>query len=61
MPCNYTVGAIDTIYTEAQFVTAVNQANNNGGNITILIANGTYEIASTPELKLEFLHKVITL
>ncbi|MFT4665027.1 MAG: hypothetical protein ACI9XB_001980 [Gammaproteobacteria bacterium] len=45
--CNYTIGTVVTVNNETEFVNAVNQANNNGGNMTILIADGTYQIAST--------------
>lgn len=45
--CNYTIGTVVTVNSEAGFVNAVNQANNSGGNMTILIENGTYQIAST--------------
>jgi hypothetical protein len=45
--CNYTIGTVVTVNSETDFVNAVNQANNNGGNMTILIADGTYQIAST--------------
>lgn len=44
--CSYTIGTVYTVYTETEFVDAVNQANNSGGNVTILIADGTYQIAS---------------
>jgi hypothetical protein len=45
--CNYTIGTVVTVNNEAEFVNAVNQANSNGGNMTILIADGTYAVAST--------------
>jgi hypothetical protein len=46
-PCDYTVGTVVNVTNEAEFISAVNQANNDGGNLTILIADGTYQIAST--------------
>ena len=45
--CNYTIGKVVTVNNETEFVDAVNQANNIGGNMTILIADGTYQVAST--------------
>jgi hypothetical protein len=45
--CNYTIGTVVTVNNETEFVNAVNQANSNGGNMTILIADGTYQVAST--------------
>lgn len=46
-PCNYTIGTVVTVNNETDFVNAVNQANNNGGNMTILIADGTWNIPNS--------------
>jgi hypothetical protein len=46
-PCNYTIGTVLTVNNETEFTNAVNQVNNDGGNFTVLIADGTYQIAST--------------
>ncbi len=45
-PCNYSIGTVVTVTTESEFMAAVNQANSSGGNMTILIADGTYQVAS---------------
>jgi hypothetical protein len=45
-PCNYTIGTLDTVTNATEFRNAVSQANSSGGNRTILIADGTYQIAS---------------
>lgn len=45
--CNITIGTIVNVSSAAQFSNAISQANNSGGNMTILIADGTYEVAST--------------
>lgn len=45
--CTYTIGTIDTVYNNTELVNAINQANSTGGNRTILIADGTYPIASS--------------
>ncbi|MFT5723316.1 MAG: hypothetical protein ACI9JN_000426 [Bacteroidia bacterium] len=46
-PCNLTIGTEVTVNSISTFQNALNQANSSGGNMTILIANGTYQIAST--------------
>ncbi|MDF1695895.1 MAG: right-handed parallel beta-helix repeat-containing protein, partial [Saprospiraceae bacterium] len=46
-PCDLVIGTTTTVNTTAELKTAINQANSSGGNMTILIANGTYPIAST--------------
>lgn len=46
-PCDLTIGTIVNVNSVQQFKNAISQANNNGGNMTILIADGTYEVAST--------------
>jgi len=46
-PCDVVYGNIIEVSTVDQFRAAIAQANNNGGNMTILIADGTYPIAST--------------
>jgi len=46
VPCTTIIGTVDTVYTTNELKTAITQANNIGGNMTILIADGTYQIAS---------------
>jgi hypothetical protein len=46
-PCTLVVGDIDTVSTVAGLKDAINYANSEGGNRTILIEDGTYPI-STP-------------
>lgn len=46
-PCSRTIGQVDTVYTTNALKSAISAANNAGGNRTILIADGTYGIAST--------------
>ena len=45
--CNLVVGEIIEVSTVPALRSAISQANDQGGNITILIADGTYPIAST--------------
>lgn len=45
-PCTLTTGPVVTVGTESALISAINQANTSGGNMTILIENGTYQIAS---------------
>ncbi len=45
-PCNITIGTIVNVTTVNEFKAAISQANSSGGNMTILIADGTYEVAS---------------
>jgi hypothetical protein len=45
--CNLIIGTTDTVYTAAELRSAIIKANQNGGSMTILIADGTYAIAST--------------
>ena len=45
-PCDWVVGTIVNVNSATSFRNAINQANANGGNMTILVADGTYEIAS---------------
>jgi len=45
-PCNLTIGTVVNVSSAQQFKDAISQANNNGGNMTILIADGTYQVAS---------------
>ena len=47
VPCDFTIGEIDTVYTTQELRSAISYANNNGGNRTILLADGTYPVAST--------------
>ena len=49
VPCNKTVGTVVTVNSVSTLQNAINQANASGGNMTILIANGTYQIASTSQ------------
>ncbi len=46
-PCDYTIGNITTVGTASEFRAAISQANSSGGNMTILIEDGTYEVATT--------------
>lgn len=46
-PCTMVIGTVDTVSTVLEFRTAINNANASGGNMTILIENGTYQVAST--------------
>jgi hypothetical protein len=46
-PCNVTIGKTVTVSTTSEIRNAINQANATGGNITILIADGSYQIASS--------------
>ena len=46
-PCDIIIGKIDTVTTTSELRTAMSLANDSGGNRTILIADGTYQIAST--------------
>src|SRR5687767_9866166 len=45
-PCELTIGTVVNVSSATAFRNAINQANANGGNMTILIADGIYEIAS---------------
>ncbi len=45
-PCDRTIGNVDTVYNSGELRSSINKANAGGGNYTILIANGTYAIAS---------------
>ncbi len=45
--CAIVYGVKDTVETTEELRAAINLANNSGGNRTILIADGTYQIAST--------------
>ncbi len=45
-PCNITIGTIVNVATVNEFNAAISLANSSGGNMTILIADGTYEVAS---------------
>lgn len=46
-PCDFTVGTIVQVASTSELKNAISQANNNGGNMTILIEDGTYPIATT--------------
>src|SRR4030095_10225067 len=45
-PCELIQGVVLNVNSSTAFRNAINQANANGGNMTILIADGSYEIAS---------------
>lgn len=46
-PCQLVIGEIINVATTAELKAAIKQANDEGGNKTILIADGTYQIATT--------------
>ncbi len=46
-PCDLVIGETVTVSTAEELRLAIIQANNVGGNMTILIEDGTYQIAST--------------
>lgn len=46
-PCDYTIGDVTTVATVSEFRAAISQANSSGGNMTILIEDGVYEVATT--------------
>src|SRR5688572_2334842 len=46
-PCNIVIGDVVTVNSASSFRDAINQANANGGNMTILIEDGTYHVATT--------------
>lgn len=46
-PCDLVIGETVTVSTAEELRLAIIQANNAGGNMTILIEDGTYQIAST--------------
>ncbi len=46
-PCTLTVGTVVTVSNAVELRTAIDQANSGGGNMTILLQDGTYQIAST--------------
>ena len=45
-PCNYTIGTTVTVATASEFRAAISLANSSGGNMTILIEDGSYEVAT---------------
>ncbi len=45
-PCTKTIGSVVNVTTTTELKNAINQANSSGGNSTILIADGSYQIAS---------------
>ncbi|KAA3639412.1 MAG: T9SS C-terminal target domain-containing protein [Bacteroidetes bacterium] len=47
IPCDLVIGETVTVSTAEELRLAIIQANNVGGNMTILIEDGTYQIAST--------------
>lgn len=46
-PCTKTIGTVVNVTTTNELKNAIGQANSSGGNTTILIADGSYQIAST--------------
>jgi len=46
-PCNIEVGTVVTVSTVYELQSAISQVNNSGGNMTVLIQDGDYQIAST--------------
>ncbi len=46
-PCELIIGTIDTVTNAAVLRLSIINANNTGGDMTILIADGTYQIATT--------------
>jgi hypothetical protein len=47
--CNVLIGEVVTVSNESEFYSAVNTANNTGGNMTILFMDGEYNLASTSQ------------
>ncbi len=45
-PCTTTIGTVVNVSTASQFRQAINQANGSGGNMTILMADGVYQVAN---------------
>ncbi|MCF8238650.1 MAG: T9SS type A sorting domain-containing protein [Saprospiraceae bacterium] len=45
-PCDLVIGPIINVATTNELYNAINQVNANGGNMTVLLADGTYPIAS---------------
>ena len=45
--CDLVIGNIVEVASTQEFKDAINMANNTGGSMTILIADGTYQVAST--------------
>ena len=46
-PCGRTIGEVVTVGSAGEIRAAIDRANREGGNLTILISNGTYRIASS--------------
>jgi len=46
-PCEDVIGEVTIVNSAASFNQAIIQANNTGGNMTILIQDGIYTVAST--------------
>src|SRR5687768_7575470 len=46
-PCDIVIGVVVTVNTASSFRDAINQANASGGNMTILIEDGSYHVATT--------------
>jgi len=47
IPCDLSIGEEIIVSSVTQFKNAINQVNTNGGNMTILIEDGDYQVAST--------------
>ena len=45
-PCDYVIGTVVTVSSVSQVWDAINQANSSGGNMTILIEDGIYQVAT---------------
>lgn len=46
-PCTEIIGTVVNVKTSSEFRNAIRTANSTGGNMTILIADGTYQVASS--------------
>lgn len=46
-PCRKIIGPILNVTTEREFIEAIDLANKEGGNMTILIRNGVYRVATS--------------
>ncbi|HUR31441.1 MAG TPA: T9SS type A sorting domain-containing protein [Saprospiraceae bacterium] len=46
-PCTIVTGEVVTVNSVSSFRNAINQANASGGNMTILIEDGTYQVSSS--------------
>ncbi|MEO6190392.1 MAG: hypothetical protein ABIP47_07250, partial [Saprospiraceae bacterium] len=46
-PCRETIGTVIHVKSVQEFQSAINQANTKGGNLSILIEDGTYHVATS--------------